>query len=197
MRITKMKEIEISREAWGSLPNGSEVEKYRIAVPERQFEMTFTNLGASILQVRMTDRNKDIDDIHYGRLTPEALFQNTDNAYLGSIVGRVASTIPFAQFNIEGTDYHITPNMMGVHSQHGGRFGFNTKLWKCVKFETQSTTNEAVLQFAYNSADGEEGYPGNLNVIVTYSLTNDLTFSWDIRATTDKATIVNIINHAY
>jgi aldose 1-epimerase len=210
-----MTEIEFHRESWGIVdstpdtPDWASIEKFTITVPQKQFEMTFTNLGASILQVRMADRNNNVDDIHYGRPTADDLFKNSDNAYLGSIVGRVASTIPFARFNLDGTEYHVTPNMMKAHSQHGGRNGFNTKLWECVKFEktdTQGTSDpsnsQVILQFAYTSVDGDEGYPGNLKTIVEYKVTNDeltknVKFSWEIRATTDKTTIVNIINHAY
>jgi len=119
-----------------------------------------------------------------------------DSFYVGSTVGRVAGRISNAAFSIDGHLYQLTPND-GVtgHHLHGGINGFNKKIFRLV---TQvKTTVEASLVFYYNSIDGEEGYPGNLDLWVTITLTNDNKINIQYRAITDKKTHVNLTNHSY
>lgn len=186
--------MELKKQQWGTI-KGKTIHLYRVIDETSRFQVSFTEIGASIVRVRMPDKDGNIADIHYGRGNPKAVYENEDDGYLGSIVGRVASFLYFAQFELDGEQYDVSTNMFAVHSTHGGKHGFNEKIWKVESTDVQD--DRASIKFSYLSKNGEEGYPGNLQTRVTYTVTSDMELTWEITATTDKATIVNIINHAY
>src|SRR5690606_2733460 len=109
------------------------------------------------------------------------------------ILGRHGNRIANAQFTLEGQTYTLHANN-GPNSLHGGKVGFDKKIWETKEVLTESS---AGLQMTYLSPDMEEGYPGNLQVMVNYTLTDDNTLKIDYQATTDKPTIVNLTNHSY
>lgn len=111
--------------------------------------------------------------------------------FFGAIAGRYANRIANGQFELNGEVYELARNN-GENHLHGGNEGFDKKLWNA---EVNEDENSVTL--SYLSPDGEEGYPGNLDVDVTYTLTEDNELQIDYHATTDKATVVNLTNHSY
>lgn len=116
-----------------------------------------------------------------------------DTVYFGAIIGRYANRIENACFELNGKKYELAKND-GRNHLHGGIIGFNKVVWNA---EIIKENNNECLQLIYNSKDGEEGYPGNLHVKVTYTLTNDNELKIDYFAVSDKDTIVNLTNHSY
>ncbi|OWK36364.1 aldose epimerase family protein [Fimbriiglobus ruber] len=113
--------------------------------------------------------------------------------YFGAIIGRVGNRVGNAKFTLDGKEYTLAANN-GKHSLHGGKEGFDKKVWKG---EAVSTPAGPAVKLTYTSKDGEEGYPGTLVSTVTYTLTDDNALRIDYHATTDKATPVNLTNHSY
>jgi len=150
------------------------------------------NYGAIIAEINVPDQ--------HGVVTNVLLHPNTCEEYLkgfpssAAVIGRVANRIANASFSLDGQDYKLAANS-GKNHIHGGRKGFASVLWNKDNLVAQG--HEAVLRLSYESKDGEEGYPGNLKVTVTYTLTDKNEFRIDYQATTDKATPINLTNHAY
>lgn len=142
--------------------------------------------GATIRAIWVPDREGKQTDICLGYDSLEE-YQKQDG-YLGAIVGRNANRIANARFTLNGIEYCLTPNE-GVNQLHGGCNGFDKKIWAY-------TIGEDSVTFALDSADGEEGFPGNLHVEVTYKLSHD-TLDINYYAVSDKDTVVNLTNHAY
>ena len=157
-------------------------------------QMTISTLGCTITSIIVPGKDSVKRNIVLGYSESSGYLH--DSFYVGSTVGRVAGRISNAAFSIDGHLYHLTPNdgATGNHL-HGGINGFNKKIFRLVK--QAKTTEEASLVFFYNSYEGEEGYPGNLNVWVTFTLTNDNKINIQYRAITDKKTHVNLTNHSY
>lgn len=107
---------------------------------------------------------------------------------MGASIGRVANRIANKKFTLDGKEYILTSNI------HGGVLGFHKKIWN---IEEVSGKKEVALKMTYFSKDGEEGFPGNLNVTIVYTLTNNNELKINYTATTDKATPVNLTNHSY
>ena len=151
-------------------------------------QMQVTNYGAKIVSLRVPDAQGKATDVVLGFPTlDEWLAQET---YFNGINGRCTGRISHAAFTIDGTGYQVTRNC-GEHSLHGGLHGFNEKVWEPVL----QTANQ--LKLHYRSAAGEEGYPGNLDVWVTYKLLKERTLEIRYKAFTDAPTILNLTNHAY
>ena len=135
-----------------------------------------------------------------GHFTNVVLGAETLESYLNgfpaaaSIIGRFANRIAKGRFTLDGVEYKLAINN-GPNHLHGGSKNFSKVLWQATPLRTGS--HEAAVQFSYLSKDGEEGYPGNLAVTVTYTLTDDNELRIDYEAKTDKATVVNLTNHAY
>lgn len=146
-----------------------------------------TNLGARIVKIVVPNRDHILTDVCLGLPSGEAY--ETDNAYLGAIAGRVANRIKDGRFTLEDTEYSLAINC-GSNHLHGGLVGFSFKLW-----DAELSDNKLVLTL--HSPDGEEGYPGNLTLQVTYSWSEDNELSILYEATTDKTTLLNVTNHAY
>lgn len=142
--------------------------------------------GAAVRSIRVPDRDGKPTDICLGYDDLDS-YRNLD-ACLGGTIGRCANRIGDARFTIGGTEYHVTANE-GANCLHGGAEGFHKKLWDYACGENSVT-------FTYDSPDGEEGFPGNLHVEVTYTLENS-TLTIDYRAVTDRDTVANMTNHTY
>ncbi|XP_047331954.1 galactose mutarotase-like [Impatiens glandulifera] len=154
------------------------------------FSMKFTNYGATLISLVVPDRNGMLDDIVLG-------YENihdykNDTTYFGGIVGRVANRIGGAQFCLNGTCYKLVAND-GNNTLHGGKVGFSDVIWSVKNYQ-----NDSQITFTYNSFDGEEGFPGNLTVAVTYQIigTNKLQIKMVAKAL-NKPTPVNLASDTY
>ena len=155
-------------------------------------EVSITNFGATVVTLRVPDRAGKAADVVLGFDTLER-YEN-GKAYFGATVGRYGNRIGGGQFSIDGKTYTL-PKNDGNNTLHGGIVGFNKKVWKAR--EIASKDGEA-LELSYLSADGEEGFPGNLSAKVVFTLPaerNELKI--DYTATTDKDTVLNLTNHSY
>lgn len=148
-----------------------------------------TNFGARLVGFWVPDNTGKLTDVVVGFSSIQAYLQSRE-PYFGATVGRFGNRIRGGQFMLDGQLYTLTKNN-GPNSLHGGRRGFHTAIWEGEKI------SENVVRFRYLSKDGEEGYPGNLQVTVTYTLNNANGLEIAYEATTDKATVVNLTNHAY
>lgn len=153
--------------------------------------MKVTDYGAIIVSLTMPDRNGEYKDIVLGYDNLEGYVKN--NPYFGAIVGRYGNRIGKGKFKIDENEFQLAVND-GENHLHGGVVGFDKVLWKASPIEKE---NGSALKLTYNSHDGEEGYPGNLHLEVTYTLTNENELIIDYSGTTDKTTIVNPTQHSY
>lgn len=148
-----------------------------------------TNLGGKIVSLWVPDKNGKYEDVVMGYSTlPE--YMKTGEIYFGSLIGRYGNRIGNAQFTLNDSVYKLAANN-GPNNLHGGIKGFNNVVWDAVQ------KDESTLLLSYLSPDGEEGFPGNLQVNVTYELTDDNEFKIEYSATTDKATPVNLTSHSF
>lgn len=152
-------------------------------------ELTITNYGAKIVSLLMPDKKGVLVDVVTGHDSINA-YLNSEEPYFGAICGRTANRIANGKFNLNGKTYTLAVNN-GPNSLHGGIKGFNAVVW-----EVKDVLANAI-KLQYLARDGEEGYPGNLTVTVTYTITNDNSVIIDYKATTDKPTILNLTNHSY
>lgn len=155
------------------------------------FSASFTDLGATWVSWLTPDRNGKFDDILLGFDSAESCLEQ--QAYAGAVCGRVANRIAGGKFTLDGVEYTLAVNN-GPNHLHGGKRGFNAYVWTA---EVCGTEAEPAVRFLRVSPDGEEGYPGNVKVAVTYTLCEDGAVRIDYTAETDKATPINLTNHAY
>jgi aldose 1-epimerase len=167
--------------------DGKEVSLYTL-FNKKGMSADITNYGGKIVRLFAPDRNGKFEDVTLGFDTLQEFVEKEE--YYGAICGRFANRIKDGKFTIDGVEYTLPINN-GTNSLHGGVEGFNSQVWKVEKVEQQK------IVLSYFSADGEEGYPGNLTVTTTYELTDDNEFKVHYEATTDKATIVGLTQHAY
>lgn len=127
------------------------------------------------------------------RSLPDLDAYTADNPFIGALVGRYANRIAHGRFTLDGTEHHIPATDRG-HALHGGPEGFHTRVWQA---EGHATDAAAVLRLTLRSPDGDMGFPGTLDVTVTYTLDASGTLALDYAAVTDRATVVNLTHHAY
>ena len=181
----------VQQESFGQMPDGREVTIYKLTNAKR-LQATIIDYGAILVSLQVPDRSGKLADINLG-------FDDLDsyvsrNPLFGAIVGRYANRIANARFTLDGAEYKLTANA-GKNHIHGGRNKrFDKVMWKGHPFENEQA---AGVRLSYLSKDGDEGFPGNLSCIVTYTLTNDNELKISYEATTDKPTIVNLTNHSY
>lgn len=149
--------------------------------------VTLSSLGAGIVGIKVPDRNGHLDDVVLGYANPVDYIN--DGPCAGKTPGRYANRISNARFILNGNTYRL-PQNDGANSLHGGINGFMNRIWDV-------ETSDAKVIFSYTSADGEEGYPGQLKVTVTYEWTDDCRLIITFNAVTDSPTIINLTNHAY
>lgn len=154
-------------------------------------EVTITNLGGIVVAIKVPDRQGIFKDIVLGYDKLEDYLNN--DCYFGAIIGRYANRIEDARFILNGIEYKVGQNS-GKHQLHGGFVGFDKVVWRAKVIEVDR--GEA-LQLDYTSKDGEEGFPGELKVQVTYILTEDNALEIEYLAVSDKDTVVNLTNHSY
>lgn len=147
-----------------------------------------TNYGTKITRLSVVDKNGKFDDIVQGF---DTLQENIDKEpYFGATCGRYANRIKNGRFTLDGVQYTLAQNN-GDCALHGGIEGFNAKVWDVIK------QSDSSISMQYISPDGEEGYPGTLTTIVTFTITDANELKIEYKATTDKATVIGLTNHSY
>jgi aldose 1-epimerase len=182
--------IQIEKQEWGTDASGAKVHLYSFR-NSKGTEATITDYGGRIVTLKTAARDGRLSDIVLGADNLDGYFQK--NPYLGALVGRFANRIANGRFTLDGHTYEL-PRNNGQNSLHGGIKGFDKVVWQSRQIEAEDGPG---LQLTYVSRDGEEGYPGTLTTIVTYTLTEDNQLKIDYSATTDKKTILNLTNHSY
>jgi aldose 1-epimerase len=182
--------MNLNQKPFGHLPDGTRVDLFTLT-NNNGMQAVITNYGGIIVQLHTPDRNGKLSDICLG-------FDELDgylgpHPYFGALIGRYANRIAGGRFELDGSTYQIAVNN-GPNALHGGLRGFDKVLWDAMG----AMTNFGVsLSLRYRSADCEEGFPGNLDVRVVYTLSDDNTLQLDYHATTDAPTVLNLTNHAY
>lgn len=184
----------INMKSFGQTENGTETFLYTLT-NANGLKADITNYGGIVVRLIVPDRDGNMDDVVLGYNTLAEYLRETP--YFGSIIGRVGNRIANGRFELNGKTYDLVTNNfpadMPCHL-HGGTVGYDKVVWEAEPFIEDNTPG---LKLHYLSRDGEEGYPGNLDVTVWYHLTNDNSLKIDYLATTDAATPVNLTNHSY
>lgn len=152
------------------------------------FTVQITNYGARVVSILAPDRNGRLADVAVGCESLERYLSEGDARFSGPVVGRFANRIAEGRFTLDGTEYRLPQNDNG-QSLHGGVKGLDSRVW------TVDSLSAGRLAMHYVSPDGEEGYPGELTVQVTYTVTDDNALEIRYRAATDRPTVVNLSNH--
>jgi aldose 1-epimerase len=179
----------VERMDFGKTPDGTPVELYVLS--NGRITAKVMTYGGIITELHVPDRQGKTADVVLGFDTLDPYLAK--NPHFGAITGRVANRIARAEFTLDGHEYKLAANN-GPNTLHGGLKGFDKKVWKA---EDVSGPDGPAVKLTYLSKDGEEGFPGNLSVAVTYTITPDDALRIDYAATTDKATPVNLTNHSY
>ncbi len=180
----------ISSRPFGVLPDGRAATLFTLT-NARGHAVTLTDYGAAIVGITVPDRKGAMADVALG-YDDLAGFLSLGNPYFGCIVGRFGNRIASGCFSLDGKTYQLAINN-GVNHLHGGRRGFDKLLWTGAVI----AQNPPAVRFTLRSPDGDEGYPGALDVEVLYTWTDESELRIDYRAVTDRPTIVNLTNHVY
>ena len=182
--------MSITKELYGRLSDGREVYRYTL-VNKNGMTMKVLNYGGIVTELWTPDRKGCFTDIIGGYDSLESSVGA--DGYQGALIGRFGNRIDQAKFTLEGKDYELYHTEANGNLLHGGDKGFNQKIFDV----TVVDADEPQLVLHTVSPDGDEGFPGNLDLTVTYTLTNNNGWKLNYKATTDKTTIVNLTNHAY
>ncbi len=188
--VQKFEQTKIEKQSFGKLADGTQIDIYTLT-NKNGMRARITNYGATVVSLIVPDRRGKLADIVLGYTDVQGYV--ADDFYIGSIQGRYANRIAGGRFTLNDIQYTLAQNNNGNHL-HGGNRGFNKVVWTAT---TNTNANEAQLKLDYLSADKEEGYPGNLRVTVSYTLTDSNELKIDYRATADKDTVLNLTNHSY
>ena len=180
----------IDKTQFGKTMEGTDVDQY-ILSNNKGMEVRIITYGGIITSWTAVDKNGDYKDIVLGYNTLAEY--EAETPYFGALIGRYGNRIAGGKFKIDDQEYTLAANN-GVNHLHGGLKGFDKVVWDAKTIINDSTVS---LELSYLSKDMEEGYPGNLNTKVTYTLNNDDELSVSYEATTDKPTIVNLTQHSY
>jgi aldose 1-epimerase len=180
----------ISRGPFGTAPDGTPVDVYTLRNSQGA-EARICTYGGIVVSLKVPDREGRMGDVVLGYDTLAEYIK--ENPYFGSLIGRYGNRIAKGQFTLDGREYTLAVNNPPNHL-HGGLKGFDKVVWQGRAFEGEQGP---VLELTYFSPDGEEGYPGNLNVKAVYTWRDDNTLRLDYTATTDAATVVNLTHHSY
>ena len=154
-------------------------------------EVRITNFGGKVMSLKVPDNAGKMGDVVLGYETPEEYIEG--NPFFGAVIGRYGNRVGGASFQLDGKKYEL-PKNDGDNQLHGGPEGFHNHIWGAEKIEKDG--NEA-LRLSYVSEDGEMGYPGRMNITVTYILTQDNSLKIEYEATTNKKTVLNVSNHSF
>ena len=179
-------------ESFGTMPDGKTVVTGYMLVNKNGMKAKVIEYGGIVTELHVPDKDGKYADVAFG-------FDNlkdylAGHPYFGSNVGRCANRIANAKFSIDGKEYTVTKPGDGPHTLHGGKTGFDKKVWRSEPFMGASGPG---VKLMYTSKDGEEGYPGNLSIVMSYTLTNENELRIEYSATTDKPTLCNLAHHSY
>ncbi|MEO6723857.1 MAG: aldose epimerase family protein, partial [Blastocatellia bacterium] len=177
----------VKKDSFGKLADGTPVDSYTLT-NKNGVEVKITNYGATVTSIKVPDRSGKFDDVALGYDSIDGYLAK--NPHLGAVAGRYANRIAKGQFTLNGKAYTLARNN-GENHLHGGPKGFYQALWTATPVENGDNVG---VTLKYLSKDGEEGYPGNLDATVTYTLTGENALKIDYAATTDKDTILNLTN---
>lgn len=177
----------LKRADFQSAVNGDSTDLY-VLTNANGVEVTLTNYGGRIVSVMVPDREGNMRDVVLGFDNVDD-YVNVDNNF-GATIGRYGNRIANGKITVEGVEYQLPQNNFG-HTLHGGFEGFDKKVFQAEQI------NDQTVVFSYLSEDGEANFPGNLDVKVTMTLTDDNAIDLQYEATTDKETVVNLTNHTY
>ena len=180
----------VQKSVFGRTKDGKTVDLYTLTNKNGLVAKIMT-YGATLTELHVPDREGQLGNIVLG-FNDFAKYE-AGHPFFGSTTGRVANRIARGRFRIDGREYRVATNN-GPNHLHGGPNGFDKQMWKAE--EVRSKDGPAV-QFTYRSPDGDQGYPGNLDTTVVYTLTNGNELKIEYTAQTDKPTIVNLTNHSY
>jgi aldose 1-epimerase len=180
----------VSQAPFGTLPDGTAVELFTL-VNDNGMEVRATNLGGIITALLVPDSTGKLGDIVLGMPSFDGYLKNSP--YFGAIIGRYGNRIGRAQFKLDDKTFKLPAND-GPNTLHGGVKGFDKVVWQAETFKKDDSVG---VIFSYTSKDGEEGFPGNLQTRVTYTLTDKNELAFDYHATTDQPTVVNLTQHTY
>jgi len=180
----------VEKSTFGKLDDGTVIDMYTLKNATGATAKIIT-YGGIVTELWVPDRNGKFGDVVLGFDDLKGYLG--PHPYFGGVVGRVVNRIANAKFTLDGKTYALPANS-GTLTLHGGKVGFDRRVWKA---ESLTEAHAASVRLTYLSPDGEEGFPGNLSVTVTYSLIDGNALKIEYRATTDKPTIVNLTNHSY
>jgi aldose 1-epimerase len=182
--------MSIDRKPFGTTSRGQKVEMYTLRSSASPVWASIMTYGGHVTELHTPDRNGKLGDVVLGFATLAEY--EKQNAYIGSLIGRVGNRIAKGTFTLDGKTYHL-PTNNGPNTLHGGLIGFQSVVWEAEALDHAATP---ALKLTHVSPDGEDGFPGNLRTTVVYTLDGN-GLKIDYTATTDKATPVNLTNHAY
>ncbi|MDX1563088.1 MAG: aldose epimerase family protein, partial [Gammaproteobacteria bacterium] len=190
-------ETRIEAAPWGELPDGREVMRYTL-INDTGARASFMPLGAAVLSVEVPDRNGQLDDVVLG-FDSAAEYLTANSGYIGLTIGRYAGRIAGPRFTLDGETYTLDsrPGRGGAPAAvvlHGGPDPFSSRVWTPSQVETDQGPG---LRFTLVSEDGDQGFPGEMTVAVTYTWTADYRLIVDFAATTTRPTVVNLTQHSY
>lgn len=188
--MEKKAKASIVKSTYGTTTEGTPVDLYTLR-NKQGMEVDIITYGGRITKLSVPDKNGKFSNVVLGFDNLEQY--QKENPFFGALVGRYGNRIANAKFSLNGTEYTLAAND-GPNNLHGGLKGFDKVVWKV---EGIQEGDNASLKLSYLSKDMEEGFPGNLANIVTYTLTDDNTLEVAYEATTDKPTVVNLTQHAY
>lgn len=180
----------ITKKSIGETPDGVPVDEYTLTSSSGVTVRVMT-YGALLVSLTAPDRDGRVDEITLG--FDDLTGYLGEHPYFGATVGRYGNRIAGAKFQLDGETYHLAANN-GPHHLHGGIKAFDKVVWAGAE---EATEDGDTVRFSYVSPDGEEGYPGNLSVGVSYTLTGNGVLAIDYEATTDRTTPLNLTNHTY
>ena len=181
----------VTKDSFGKTAAGENVDIYTLR-NANGVEAKITNYGGIVVSLKVPDRNGKFGDVVLGFNDLEQYLTKND-PYMGAIIGRFGNRIGKGRFALNGVEYKLATNN-GENHLHGGLKGFDKVVWQGKSMKTKAGV---AVAFTYLSKDGEEGYPGNLNVTVVYTLTGKNELKIDYSATTDKDTVLNLTHHSY
>ncbi|GIW93433.1 MAG: aldose 1-epimerase [Pirellulaceae bacterium] len=182
--------MHVITETFGQLPDGRTVHRYTLS-NRHGTRVQLTDYGAIVTSVETFDKNGQRANINLGFPNLEGYLER--HPYFGATVGRFCNRIAFGKFELDGRTYTLATNN-GPHHLHGGIHGFDRRLWHARPYQSEE---EQGVEFTLRSPDGDEGYPGNLEVTAVYALTDRNELRVEFRAETDRPTILNLTNHNY
>lgn len=178
----------VTKKPFGKMPDGTDVDIFTLT-NSKGAEARITNYGGALVSLIIPDKTGEFDDVILGYETLDEYING--NFFMGALIGRYCNRIAEGKFSLSGTDHALAQNRGGNHL-HGGNIGFHRRVWNASPGKDNTS-----LELTYFSPDGEEDYPGDLRVKVTYTLSENNELRLDYFAVADKDTLVNLTNHSY